>query len=215
MNRPAGTLVIAFLRGGFPKCAHKGLPDSCNVLLKRTFGACGQEGQEHVNYLLGRVAGMIAEAAAQNSSAPAQPPAQPPAGEPAPTPIPTPKMLNPPPYILPGAASNQAVPHKAPPSLAAPNQAMPFQAPPQQAVPNQAAFIQAVPNQAGAASAAAAQMAPKLVVAREQAAGIPNAPAGLGAGLARPPPASTIQVGSPCAMRHSFPLGNISPDRSK
>ncbi len=152
------------------------------------FGFLSQEGQEHVDYLMGKVADMIA----QNSLAPAQLPPQLPAGEPAPMPIPTPKMLNPPPYILPGSAPNQAAPIKGPPNQAVPNQA----------VPNQAAPFLAVPNQALPASSAAAQMAPKQAVAPEQAFGIPNAPAGLGVDVPRPAPASTIQVGLQCVMRH-------------
>ncbi|KAK9908530.1 hypothetical protein WJX75_009252 [Coccomyxa subellipsoidea] len=64
-----------------------------------------KEAQEHVSYLLGRVADLKAEAA-HTSSAPAQQlPQQ--LGEPAPTSIPTPKMLNPPPYILPSGVPAQ------------------------------------------------------------------------------------------------------------
>ncbi|BDA44550.1 hypothetical protein COCOBI_06-0260 [Coccomyxa sp. Obi] len=188
-------LSKAYLAAHQGEQAAKHLNRAVTILTLNARGnSLSKEGQEHVNYLLGRVADMTSEAA-QNSSAPAQPPAQPPAGEPAPTPIPTPKMLNPPPYILPGAA---------------PNQAVPFQAPPNPAVPNQAVPIQAVPNQAAPASSAAAQMGPKQVVA---ATGIPNAPTGLGVGLARPTPASTIQQGplAPSAPAASVPLADGVP----
>lgn len=154
-----------------------------------------------MEYLRGRAANMDSEAA-QNPSAPAQLPAQPPTGEPAPTPIPTPKMLNPPPYILPGAAvPNQAGTFQIPPNLAVPNQAPPYPGAPKQAAPNQAAPIQAPPFQAAPASSAAAQMVPKEVVAPEQAVGTPNAPADLGVGLALAP-ANTIQVGLLCVLRN-------------
>lgn len=56
-----------------------------------------------MSYLLGKVDELKTAQSAAGPAAAQQQPA-----EPAPAPIPTPKMLQPPPYSLPGAAPNQA-----------------------------------------------------------------------------------------------------------